>query len=241
LGNARERCLELYDRYYSRPDYLHHLDRYRAEIAASVGPNAVVLDAGCGDAMPITREVATKVRYAVGVDLEQPRPSGARLSGARADVTRLPFRDGAFDVVFTLSVVEHLLDPERAFREFYRVLKPGGKLILQTPNRWDYVSVVAHLTPFWFHRKIAPTVLGRPAADVFPTHYRANTSGSLQRILGRSGFRAREPVRFNQYPAYLMFSPLLFRLGVAYERVTTRLGGLAWLRGWILVTGEKPS
>ena len=240
MGNARERCLELYERYYSRPDYLHHLDRYRREIDAAVGPSAVVLDAGCGDGMPITRDVAPKVRFAVGVDLESPRPSGAGLAGARADVSRLPFRDASFDVVFTLSVVEHLLAPEGAFREFHRVLKPGGKLVLQTPNRWDYVSVVAHMTPFWFHRKIARTVLGRAAEDVFPTHYRANTSGALRSALERSGFRPREPIRFNQYPAYLMFSPLLFRLGVAYERLTTRLSALAWLRGWILVTAEKP-
>ena len=38
-----------------------------------------------------------------------------------------------------------------------------------------------------------------------------------------------------------MFSPAAFRLGVLYERLTTRVGALAWLRGWILAEAEKPA
>jgi SAM-dependent methyltransferase len=50
-----------------------------------------------------------------------------------ADVYRLPFRAAAFDVVLCTEVLEHLHTPALALREMYRVLKPGGELLLTTP------------------------------------------------------------------------------------------------------------
>lgn len=44
---------------------------------------------------------------------------------------------------------------------------------------------------------------------------------------------------FNQYPAYLMFWPLLFRVGILYERLTSKYEALAQLRGWILAVSQK--
>ena len=46
----------------------------------------------------------------------------------------LPFRSNAFDEVVMIHVIEHLVRPYDCLREIYRVLKPGGKLILVTPN-----------------------------------------------------------------------------------------------------------
>jgi 2-polyprenyl-3-methyl-5-hydroxy-6-metoxy-1,4-benzoquinol methylase len=56
-----------------------------------------------------------------------------------------------FDIVYSRSVWEHLTDPEKVMSEVGRVLKPGGLLILTTPNKYDYTSLVARLTPQWFH------------------------------------------------------------------------------------------
>ena len=52
---------------------------------------------------------------------------------SHADV--LPFRDASFDALFAGELIEHLDDPTRGLREFRRVLKPGGALVLTTPNR----------------------------------------------------------------------------------------------------------
>jgi SAM-dependent methyltransferase len=49
-----------------------------------------------------------------------------------ADAHYLPFADETFDAVVTFNTFEHLCDPARAATELYRVLKPGGKLVLQT-------------------------------------------------------------------------------------------------------------
>ena len=237
---ARDRCAELRVRHYDQAGYPGPLDRYRRMIASHSRDDFAVLDAGCGATMPFLREIAPRVRLAVGVDLERLRPEGDGPHGCRSDVGRLPFRDETFDLIISMSVIEHLNDPPVVFREFHRVLKPGGTLVVQTPNRFDYVSLIAHATPFSFHRWIVPRVMDREEEDVFPTRYRANTSGDLARALRAGGLEPRTIERFNQYPAYLMFSPLAFRLGMLYERITTRVEALAWLRGWILAVAEKP-
>ena len=53
----------------------------------------------------------------------------------RADITRLPFDDGSFDLVMAGHVVEHLPAPEAALRELVRVLQPGAPLLLLTTRR----------------------------------------------------------------------------------------------------------
>ena len=48
----------------------------------------------------------------------------------------LPFADGSFDLIWCSEVLEHLVDPVFAARELRRVLRPGGELILTTPNSY---------------------------------------------------------------------------------------------------------
>ena len=52
---------------------------------------------------------------------------------ARADVRRLPFADGSFDVVTAMDIIEHIDDDKAASREIFRVLKPGGRLFVTVP------------------------------------------------------------------------------------------------------------
>lgn len=236
---ARERCHELVTKYYPRDRYPGPDVRLHALARQIVEPGHVVLDAGCGRNLPLTRILGSQARFAVGVDLvdfdESPSPHRA----CRADLGRTPFRDESFDAIFTKSVVEHLEEPESVFREFRRILRPGGTVVILTPNALDYVSLVARVTPLWVHQKLIGRFLGWAEKDVFDTLYRANTSGSLRSALGRAGLQVKEIELFNQYPVYFMFSPILFRLGVVYERITTRIKALAALRGWILAIATR--
>jgi SAM-dependent methyltransferase len=52
----------------------------------------------------------------------------------RADLNRLPFASGSFDVVVTLQALQYLEHPERGVEEIQRVLRPGGRFILSVPN-----------------------------------------------------------------------------------------------------------
>jgi 2-polyprenyl-6-hydroxyphenyl methylase/3-demethylubiquinone-9 3-methyltransferase len=71
----------------------------------------------------------------VGLDLSELALQQARAHGVtpvRADVLRLPLRDGVADVVVAGEVLEHVTDLEAAVREACRVLRPGGTLVLDT-------------------------------------------------------------------------------------------------------------
>ncbi|MGH8774043.1 MAG: class I SAM-dependent methyltransferase [Jiangellaceae bacterium] len=55
-----------------------------------------------------------------------------------ANLVALPFTEGTFDVVVSLQTVEHLWDQQRFVAECARVLPPGGRLVLSTPNRFTF-------------------------------------------------------------------------------------------------------
>jgi SAM-dependent methyltransferase len=233
----RRKCQELYTKYYAGRRF--HDSLYRDVIERHLRPGSRLLDAGCGRYLRFCREFASDAEV-VGVDLEQTfeTRNQHRPFAVRGDIGALPFASGYFDMVISRSVIEHLTDPPRVFREFYRVLRPGGKVVIITPNKYDYVSLIAAVTPYWLHRALVSRIFRVPEDDVFPTLYRANTMSALRKAMTAGGLVELEMDTINHYPAYLMFSPVLFRLGVVYERLTS-LRLLRSLRGSILCVFEK--
>jgi ubiquinone/menaquinone biosynthesis C-methylase UbiE len=235
----RKKCEELFDKYYAGKRFSR--GQYEDLIRQHVFAGARLLDAGCGRYLEITRELPRDVQ-AVGIDLEDvlETDNAGFPYGVRGNLEALPFQSDYFDLVVSRSVIEHLQDPGKVFGEFYRVLKAGGKVILVTPNKYDYVSVIASVTPYRWHRRLVSRVVGVGEDDVYPTLYRANSMKSLNRELSSIGFRKVVLKAINHYPVYLMFSPVLFRLGVVYERLTSAFSSLENLRGTLLCVFEKP-
>jgi len=60
----------------------------------------------------------------------------------QGNVLNLPFKDNYFDCVSLMEVIEHLWDPTQAMKEIARVISPGGKLFLTTPNPYDLIRVI---------------------------------------------------------------------------------------------------
>ena len=92
-----------------------------------------VLDVGCGS----SRIVGSTPM--VGLDIVLAKLRYARRYGnplVHGSIFELPFKDCAFDCVICSEVIEHVPADERVFSELERVLEPGGRLILGTP---DYV------------------------------------------------------------------------------------------------------
>ncbi len=77
----------------------------------------------CDFSLPMLRQAQSKG----GMDLTQ----------ARAE--ELPFRDGAFDRVLVVDALHHFFDRQAAIREFIRVLKPGGRLVIEEPDRRHWI------------------------------------------------------------------------------------------------------
>ena len=234
----RRKCEEIFRKYYSGRKF--HDTLYGELIRKYLKPGQKVLDAGCGRYMRFCKDLSGTAEL-VGIDLETTLETDNQRPpfGVRGDIARLPFPDGHFDMVISRSVIEHLPDPPQVFHEFSRVLRPGGKVVIITPNKYDYVSVIAALTPYRMHRFLVSKIFQVSEDDVFPTLYRANTVSAVRKAFRVAGMVPKEIRTINHYPAYLMFSPMLFRLGILYERLTS-LPICGALRGSIICAFEKP-
>ena len=99
------------------------------------------LDFGCADGGYDGEMLARGLDAISGVDVEETRIADAKRRNLRnADYTafdglRLPFSDASFDGSLMNEVFEHVADESRALSEVFRVLKPGGVLVLTSPNR----------------------------------------------------------------------------------------------------------
>jgi SAM-dependent methyltransferase len=152
----------------------------------------------------------------------------------------LPFPNDSFDIVFHNYVAEHFPSPLACNREIFRVLKPGGILLFQTPNRFYYASLAAQLTPHWFHEfYVRRFGSGRSTSEVFPTYYRLNDARAIETQLRSSGFAAPQIEFHSLPPGYLRFHKFAFLLGVLFERTFERR--FPSLRGKIIVLARKPS
>lgn len=94
-----------------------------------------ILDVGCGEKPYANLFAATEY---IGIDIAQ---SGHDHTRSNIDIfydgLNIPFEDNSFDSIICFEVLEHVFEPEKIIQEMYRVLKPGGKLILTTPFIWN--------------------------------------------------------------------------------------------------------
>jgi len=115
-----------------------------------------------------------------------------------------------FDLVVSAWVLEHLDHPEQVFREIYRVLKPGGKVIFLTPNIWNYNVWVIRMIPNRFHAFFTRKLYGRQANDTYQVRYKINSVNKIDRTLLPIGFKKAQVI-LNGDPSYISFNKLLFK------------------------------
>lgn len=99
--------------------------------------NKYVLDAGCGTGRGTSRlaqQGADVIAIDLGINLVRYTRERYVCKPTVGSILELPFANGAFDVVFSTEVIEHTPDPYAALREMYRVVKPGGHLVVSTPG-----------------------------------------------------------------------------------------------------------
>ena len=126
-----------------------NLEQVRAAVeGASSGQGVRLLDLGCWDGS-VTRVYAASPSQVFGVELAHQAAHRAQVhnvSAVCADLNRsLPWRSGAFDVVTSNQVIEHLHDTDTFLMEIHRVLRPGGLLVLSTENLSSWHNIFALL------------------------------------------------------------------------------------------------
>jgi SAM-dependent methyltransferase len=125
--------------------------------------DAVVLEAGCGEGYGADL-LAGVARLVCGLDYDaltarHVAAAYPRVRAVRGNLAGLPVRTASVDVVANLQVIEHLWDQEGFLLECARVLRPGGRLLISTPNRLTFSpGRETPLNPF-HTRELAPSEL----------------------------------------------------------------------------------
>jgi SAM-dependent methyltransferase len=185
-------------RYYTSDRHPYRI--LENEALRYVRPQCVLLDAGCGHAAPLLLNLAPHVGRAIGVNVGTAKPPG--MEYIQADLAHMGLHQESVDLVVSRSVLEHLPVPLDVFRELHRILRPGGRFVFLTPNRWDYASLAALAIPHPLHPVLVRRLTDRKEWNTFPTFYRANTNRAIRRLARQCGFEVESIRYLNQYPDY---------------------------------------
>lgn len=125
--------------------------------------DAIVLETGCGEGYGAAL-IAGHAHRVLALDYDEATTEHAarrypRVDVALADLSSLPVATGVVDVVANFQVIEHLRDQEEVLAECRRVLRPGGRLLVTTPNRLTFTpESPTPLNPF-HTRELSPSEL----------------------------------------------------------------------------------
>ena len=184
-------------------------------VHAKLRPGMTALDIGCGNGALVA--AAAEVSAATGMDISIEVVEAARkLTGLPSFLLGssycLPVRDGSLDRLFTQHLIEHLKDPARALADWRRVLRPGGRLIVLTPN----------------------ALYPDPALFEDPTHVQIFDAHSLRQVLSASGFRI---LKSRTILPYLRGHTVF---GLRHAGLFARLPPWSWSGRSLLIIGEAP-
>lgn len=152
-----------------------------AAVLASRGAGGVLADIGCGTG-DLWRALRGPFRSCVGVDAVRydGLPADVTFHPADLDAARLPIPDASVDAAAAVEVIEHLENPRALVRELTRIVRPGGWVVVTTPNQLSALSLLTlavkgHFSAFQDNQ--------------YPAHRTALVEIDLRRILTECGLR----------------------------------------------------
>ena len=123
-----------------------------------------ILYIGCGQGLMLKRLSESYQVKGIGIDVSEKSIKYANENYAAknllykvANGTKIPFKDNSFDAVLSFDTLEHIEDQSKAVSEMARVLKPGGKMLIYTMNKFDQYTLD------WFWEKLGFDIYSRAA------------------------------------------------------------------------------
>jgi 2-polyprenyl-3-methyl-5-hydroxy-6-metoxy-1,4-benzoquinol methylase len=158
--------------------------RAHAKLLEAVGTGNRVLDVGCSSGY-LARPLAERGNTIVGLELD---PEAARAAEEFCELVlvgdvetmELPLEPGSFDVVLGGDVIEHLRDPAATLARLRPLLRPGGRVVLSTPNVANWAIRLSLLSGRW--RYTDRGILDRSHTHLF-------TRATLAETLEQAGYR----------------------------------------------------
>ncbi|MDO8873697.1 MAG: class I SAM-dependent methyltransferase [Methanoregula sp.] len=171
-----------------------------------------ILDVGCGIGIFASR-IAKKAKKVVAVDiLESSIEIAQDFYGAdnidflAGDLFTLNLPGKSFDCILFLETIEHVDSPGKFLKEFHRLLKPNGYLILSTPNAHSYANILHHLLFFnyRFAKKIANCIDNEERNTGTQNDHIYNWDfTTLYRLLNRNGFTYTDHAFTSYWPVII--------------------------------------
>jgi 2-polyprenyl-3-methyl-5-hydroxy-6-metoxy-1,4-benzoquinol methylase len=164
-----------------------------------VRPGNRWLDAGCGSGV-LSRCLVARGATVIAMDASPAMIARAREAESRgieyrlvASIETLDVPESSLDGVLCSSVLEYVADPTAAVREFHRVLRPGGTLILTVPNRLSAIRMAQHAA------RTAAGLVGKPLFDYLGVSSHSFSRRSSEDLLHGAGFVVDDVAGFSPY------------------------------------------
>lgn len=220
---AREWTARLYRRHLpGRPDAYQTFLRL---IESSCPPGGRVADLGCGEEAYLSFLLG-RAGEVVGIDGRPLRGPYDRY--LQADLEReLPLPENGLDLAVSKFLLEHLEDPKGFLRRVGTALRPGGVLVIMTPDVRYYPyaanSLLSRVLDQERRMRLVGAFTGRSGEEIFPVRYRCNTPRKLRGELEDAGFEVEHLRPYSDYQVSAVCRPL-GALAVLYEAALVRLG-----------------
>lgn len=203
------------------PDFQKGSDIYQRFISSALFKDCVVLDAGCGDFGMIGnfKNIPSQI---IGVDINNDLLKANEIVSRKiqASLEDIPLSSGSVDIVVSEFALEHLENPNKVFKEIFRILKSGGRFIFITSNVKNPAMFTSKLLPNFTHQLLRQKFL-KKKEEAHKTFYKINTKEELLGLSKEVGFREGEIVRAGN-PEYLTFCYPLVIPAVYLEKIIDR-------------------